>query len=223
MSKRLFVITSLVVLSLLLIAGLAGYIYYRSLRGTPQYSIALLVDAAKSDDKAGIDSLVDIDAVVDDFIPQITNKAIDLYGRGLSPQVINKMAVIATPILPAVKQRARTELPRVIRSRFEDEFGYVPFFGMVLGADRYLDISVTGDVAAVRSKLSDHPLEIKMRRNGENWRIIGVRDEQLATDIARKIGQEIIAIARDGGDDSAARFGLGNLSDLLRQAEELVR
>src|SRR6476620_2637254 len=158
MPKRLFVIASLVVLSMLLIAGLAGYIYYRSLRGTPQYSIALLIDAAKRDDKPQIDSLVDIDAVVDDFLPQITGKAVELYGRGLSPAVINRMEVIATPILPAVKQRARAELPRVIRDRSE-EFGYVPFFGMVMGAQRYLDISVSGDTAVVKSKIKEHPLE----------------------------------------------------------------
>jgi hypothetical protein len=222
MNKRLVVITSSVVLSMLLIAGLVGFIYYRSLIGTPQYSIALLVDAAKRDDKAEIDSLVDIDAVVDDFLPQITGKAVELYGRRLSQDVINKMAVIATPILPAVKQRARAELPRVIRDRSE-EFGYVPFFGMVMGAQRYLDINVSGDIAIVRSKVKDHPLEMKMQRQGDKWRIVGVKDEQLATDIARKIGQEIIAVAKNGDNATAEKFGIGNLSDLLRQAEGLVK
>ena len=222
MRKRLFVIASLVVLSMLLIAGLAGILYYRSLRGTPQYSIALLIDAAKRDDKPQIDSLVDIEAVVDDFLPQITGKAVELYGRGLSPAVIEKMAAVATPILPAVKQRARAELPRVIRDRSE-EFGYVPFFGMVMGAQRYLDISVSGDTAIVKSKIKEHPLEMTMQRHGDNWRIVGIKDEQLATDIARRIGQEIIAAAKNGESDTINRFGIGNLSDLMRQAEELVR
>lgn len=222
MPKRLFVIASLVVLSMLLIAGLAGYLYYRSLRGTPQYSIALLIDAAKRDDKPQIDSLVDIDAVVDDFLPQITGKAVELYGRGLSPAVIDRMAVIATPIMPAVKQRARAELPRVIRDRSE-AFGYVPFFGMVMGAERYLDIRVVGDVAIVQSKIKEHPLEVTMQRYGDTWRIVGLKDEQLATDIARRIGQEFIAAAKNGETDTANRFGIGNLSDLLRQAEEQIR
>jgi len=222
MRKRLFVIASLVVLSMLLIAGLAGILYYRSLRGTPQYSIALLIDAAKRDDKPQIDSLVNIDAVVDDFLPQITGKAVELYGRGLSPAVIDKMARVAEPILPAVKQRARAELPRVIRNRSE-EFGYVPFFGMVMGADRYLDININGDIAIVKSKVKEHPLEMKMQYRGDNWRIVGLKDDQLATDIARRIGQEIIAVAKNGEGDTVNRFGIGNLSDLLRQAEELVR
>ncbi len=144
MSKRLFAITGLVLLSVLLIAGIGGFIYYQSLKSTPQYSIALLIDAAKRDDKAAIDRLVDTNAVVDDFVPQITNKAIELYGRGLPPAVLERVQLLAQPLLPAVKERARAELPRVIRERSE-RFGYVPFFGMVLGADKYLDIEVTGD------------------------------------------------------------------------------
>jgi hypothetical protein len=222
MSKRPFAIAGFVLLSVMLIAGGVCYLYYRGLRQTPQYSLALLVDAAKRDDKAEIDSIIDIDAVVDDFMPQVTGKAIELYGRGQPPQVLAKVGQLTVPLMPAVKDRARAELPRVIRQRTE-RFGYVPFFAMVMGADRYLDIAVRGDLAVVKSRVPDHPLEMKMRRNGDRWQIVGVTDEQLATDIARKIGQEIIAIAMNGGKNTADRLGIGNLSDLLRQAEELVR
>ena len=52
---------------------------------------------------------------------------------------------------------------------------------------------------------------------------MGLKDDQLATDIARRIGQEIIAAAKNGESDTINRFGIGNLSDLMRQAEELVR
>ena len=212
-----------VFVGLLLVGCIGGYLYYRSLRDTPQYSLALLVDAAKNNDQAGVDSLVDVDAVVDDFLPQITGKAAELYGRGLPPAVINKLATIAVPVLPAVKDRARAELPRLIRDRVE-RLPNVPFFAMVLGADRYMDITVDGDTAIVKSKLPDHPLEMKMRRNGDRWQIVGVKDEKLATDIARTIGQQIIALAMGGiNKKTADSLGVGNLADLLRQAEELVK
>ena len=94
---------------------------------------------------------------------------------------------------------------------------------MVLGADRYFDISIIGDTAVAKSKNADRPLELKMRRSGDRWQIVGLKDEQLATDIARKIGQEIIAVAVNGKKNTADKFGIGNLSDMLRQAEELVR
>jgi hypothetical protein len=221
-SKRLIFIAAVLV-SLVLVTAAGGYLYYLSFKGTPQYSLAMVVDAARRDDKAELGSLIDIDAVVDDFVPQITGKAIELYGRGMPPRTIAQVERLATPLMPAVKDRARAELPRIIRERTQ-KFGYVPFFAMVMGADRYLDITITGDVALVKSKLSDHPLEMTMRRNGDRWQIVGVREEQLATDIARKIGQEIIAIAAGGlTKKTADTFGVGNLAELLRQAEEMIR
>ncbi|MEO7658171.1 MAG: hypothetical protein ABIV48_01035 [Pyrinomonadaceae bacterium] len=221
MSKRLFVIAGLVVLGIVLIAGIGALLYYQGLRQTPQYSLALLVDAAERDDKVEIYSLIDINGVVDDFLPQVTSKAVELYGRGQPPAVLRKVARLALPLLPAVKERARAELPRVIRERTK-RLASVPFFALVLGADQYLDITVDGDTAILKSKIEERPLEVTMRKSGRRWQIVGVRDEQLATAIASKIGQEIMAIAVGGGPNAAEQFGIGNLSDLLKQAEELL-
>lgn len=222
-SRRVFIIVGSVAAFIVLAIVVAGFLYYQSFKDTPQYSLALLVDAAGRDDKAEIDRLVDIDAVVEDFVPQVTGKAIELYGRGQPPAVLAKVERLAAPIMPAVKDRARAELPRVIRDRSE-RFGYVPFFAMVMGADRYLEIIITGDMAVVKSRVPEHPLEMTMRRSGDRWQIVGVREEQLATDIAQKIGQEVIAIATGGlNKKTAETLGVGNVADVLRQAEELVR
>ncbi len=221
-SRRLFLIAGTVAVTTIVAVMAAGFLYYQSFKGTPQYSLALLVDAAKRNDSSEMASLIDTDAIVDDFMPQVTSKAVELYGRGQSPDVLQKVAKLALPLLPAIKDRAKAELPRVIRER-TDRFGYVPFFAMVMGAEEYLEITVTGNIAVIQSKIAERPLEIKMRRNGARWQIVGVRDEQLATAIARKVGQEIMAIAVGGGRNATDQFGIGNLTDLLRQAEELVK
>jgi hypothetical protein len=222
MPKRPLAIAAIVVLGVVLVGGAAFGIYYQSLKSSPQYSLALLVDAAKRDDRSEIAALVDIDAVVEDFVPQITNKAVELYGRGQSPELLKRIARIAMPLLPAVKERARAELPRVIRER-TSRFESVPFFAMVLGADRYLDISIDGDMATVRSKLADRPLELRMKRSSNRWQIVGIKEEQVATAIARRIGEQVMAVATGGGKQAADQYGMGNLADLLRQAEELIK
>ena len=209
-------------MSVALVVGVAGYLYYRSLKTTPQYSLALLIDAAKRDDRNEIARLVDTDAVVDDFTQQIVDHAVDMYGRGLPPNVIQKAASIAQPLMPSVKAQARNVLPGAIRLRTK-RFSNVPFFAMVFAADRYLQIDVTGDVATVKSKLEDRPLDIKMKRNGEGWQVVGVRDDQLSSDIARSIGQDLMDLATSKITDAAAeRLGIGNLLNLVRQAENLV-
>ncbi len=205
------------------VGGVGAYFYWQSLKKTPQYSLALIIDAARRDDQQSVDRLIDINAVVDDFLPQITTKALELYGRGLPPQTVAQVGQIATPILPAVKERARQELPGVIRQRTE-KFENVPFAAIVLGADRYLDIRQEGDTAAVTSKIEGRPLEVTMRRTGDTWQISGVKDEKLATQIAQKIGQEIIAVAAKGGVSGAGeRLGIKNLQDILKQAEGIFR
>ena len=207
---------------ILLIVGVGSYLYWRSFKSTPQYSLALIVDAGRRSDQTALNELVDIDAVVDDFLPQITNKAVELYGRGLPPQVIGRVAQIAAPVLPAVKDRAREELPGAIRQKTE-RFGNVPFAAMVLGAERYLDIKVDGETATVRSKLPEHNFEVRMSRIGDRWKIVGLTDEPLATKIAQKIGQEIIGIAANGPNSGKSRIGLKNINELLKQAEEIFK
>ena len=221
-SRKPFVIAVGVLAGLALIAFVGGFLYWQSLKVTPQYSLALLVDAAKRDDKPAIAEQIDIDAVVDDFVPQITGKAVELYGRGIPLGIVEKLTRVALPILPAIKERAKAELPRVIRERTE-QFGSVPFIALVVGAPRYLDITVTGDNAVVKSKLPEHVFEVKMERIGSRWRIVGVKDDKLATDIARKVGQEMIAMATKGVNNAGEKLGVGNIADLLRQAEELVK
>lgn len=222
LSKRPLVIAGIVLASLLVIGGVSAFVYYQSLKQTPQYSLALLIDAARRDDKAELDARIDVGAVVDDFMPQVSGKAIEMYGRGQPPEILQKAARLALPLLPAVKERARAELPRVIRERTA-QFNDVPFFAMAMGAERYVDIKIDGDVAFIRSVDPEHQFEAKMRRVGDRWQIVGIRDDELATAIARRIGQELMTIAAYGDKYAAEKFGIGNLSDLIRGVEELLK
>lgn len=212
------------VLMLLAVAGvIGGYFYWQSFKGTPQYSLALLVDAARLNNQERVNRFVAVDSIVDEFMPQITGKAVELYGRGLPPQTIARVAKVAAPVMPALKERARAQLPNLIRKKTK-RFESVPFAAMVVGAERYLDIKQSGDTATVRSKLPEHSFEVRMQRSGDEWKIVGVRDEELATEIAQKVGQEIIAVAANGGADAAGdRLGIRNLNTLLQQAEEIFR
>lgn len=203
----------------LLVGGIGGYFYWRNLQTTPQYSLALLVDAARRDDQAAVDKLVDTDAVVDDFMPQITGKAVELYGRGLPPATIQKIAQIAAPFLPAVKQRARAEVPALIREK-TSQFESIPFWAIAVGAEKYLDVINEGERAFVRSKDANRPLEVALKRSGERWQIVGVKDEILARRVAERIGQDLITVAKNGNLKKAGeQFGVSNLEDVLKNAD----
>ncbi len=216
---KILKILGISLVAIFLIAAIGGYFYWQSLKTTPQYSLALLVDAARRDDQKMMDELVDTDAIVDDFMPQIIEKAVELYGRGLPPQTVARVAQVAVPLLPAVKQRARSEVPGLIREKTQ-KFESVPFWAITLGAGRILDIRQEGDKAFVKSNLQERPLEVTMKRSGAKWQIVGIKDEILARRIAEKIGQEIIAAARKGGIEKAGKqLGIENLQDILKETE----
>jgi hypothetical protein len=216
--KILKIFGALVVL-FFIIGAIGGYFYWRNLKTTPQYSLASLVDAARRDDQATIDQLVNTDAVVDDFMPQITGKAVELYGRGLAPATIQKMAQVAAPFIPAIKQRARVEVPSLIREKTR-QFENIPFWAIAAGAERYLDIINEGDKAFVRSKLQDRPLEVVLKRNGERWQVVAVKDEMLARRIAERIGQDLITGAKSGNlKKTGEQLGVSNLEDVLKNVD----
>ncbi|MGI8639646.1 MAG: hypothetical protein ACR2MG_06795 [Pyrinomonadaceae bacterium] len=209
-------IFAVVFLFVLIVGAIGGYFYWRHLKTTPQYSLALLVDAARRDDQKTIDELVDTNAVIDDFVPQITAKAVELYGRGVAPSTIERLAQAVAPFLPAIKERAKAELPNLIREKTQP-FGKIPFWAIAIGANRYLDIKQEGDKAFIKSKLPEHPLELTLKRNGERWQVIAVKDEVLARKIAEKIGQDLIAIAKKGGIKKAGeQLGIPNLEDIFK-------
>lgn len=213
-----------VFLFLILLAGsIAGYFYWQNLKRTPQYSLALLVDAARRDDQRTIDELVDTDAIVEDFMPQITNKAVELYGRGLSPSQIQKVAQVSAPLMPAVKQRARAEIPGMIREKTK-KLENIPFWAIAVGAKNYLDISPEGDRAVIKSKLQERQLELILKRNGNQWQLVGIRDEELARRVAEKIGQNLIAVTKTGSVKKAGeQLGVSNLENVLKNVEDIFK
>jgi hypothetical protein len=178
---------------LLLTGAIAGYFYWQSLKQSPQYSLALLADAVRRDDQKAIDELIDLDAVVDSFLPQVMEKAMEMYGRNAPPSAISKVTTLAESIKPAIKKRAREEVPRVVREKIQ-RFEGVPSWAIAIGASWFLEINQTGDTATVISKIPERPFQLTMKRIGDKWRVIAFKDEALAKAFAEKIGQEIMKI-----------------------------
>jgi hypothetical protein len=208
--------------SVLLIGAVSGYFYWQSLKKTPQYSLALLVDAARRGDQKTVDELVDADAVVDDFMPQITGKAVELYGRNLPPATLAKITQAAAPLLPAIKARAREEIPGLIRDKTQ-KFDRVPFWAIALAANRYVKITRDGDKAFVGGTVQERAVNLTLKRNGDKWQVVGVKDEELARKIAEKIGQQLIAAGRGGLQKAGEQFGVQNLTETIKQLDGIFK
>lgn len=220
---RILKISGVAVAILLLFGTVAGYFYWQSLKSTPQYSLALLVEAARQKDQKAIDELVDTDAVVESFLPQVIDKAVELYGKNLPAEKIAKVKETAAPLMPAIKQRAREEVPRVIAEK-TDKFSGIPYWAIAIGAGYYLDIKPEGETATVLSKIPERQFELTMKKNGDKWRVVGIKDEALATRIAQTIGQELIAISsKESLKKASEKMKAPELQNVQKKLEDLFK
>ena len=207
------------IVAIVLAVSIASVAYYFHVRTTPEYSLALIFDAARSGDKVEIEKLVDTEAVVDDFVSQVLDQAAKLYGRGVPVDILKRLAESSGVIAPAIKGRVEAELPAVLQKELSG-FSEMPFWLLVLGMERYAVVTIEGDKAIVRSIDATDRRTITMVRADGYWRLIAVRDEALAREIASTFGNEIMTVARDGNLSGLADlFGVKGLGDLLNRID----
>jgi uncharacterized membrane protein len=190
---RILLIIALV-LGLIVAALLAGgYFWWQSYKTTPAYTLALLVDAAQRNDQAAFDQVVDTDKIVENFVPQVTDKAIGRYASALTAPLRKQVEQLVPKLLPAVKQQVREEVTRQAKEMSE-RAGNWPFPIVAIGIPYAVGIKEEGDKAIVDVKLKDRPVQLTMQRNGEQWKVVAVRDDALASKIVDDIAKNLPAI-----------------------------
>ena len=227
--RSLFLKILLVLVGLLFVAAIvgavAGYWWWTNLQKSPAYSLALLVDAARKDNKPSIEQYLDTDAVVDDFVPQVTEKATERYGRGFPPQVVAKATQQLQPllqqVLPQIKETAKREIPQIIKEKAKSAPDVSPWM-LAVGLGRVINVVQTGDTATVKADLQSRPVELKMQRTGDRWKIVGAKDDQLADKIADQVAQKVqaIIIQRQTGSKPISNKDL--IDDITKQIQQLI-
>lgn len=207
----LIVVIVLGVLLAGLIAG--GYFYWQSYKTTPAYSLALLVDATQRNDQPVFDKIVDIDKIVENFVPQVTEKALGQYAAALTAPIRKQVEQQVPKLLPGVKQKVRDEVTKQVKE-MSTRAGNMPFPLVALGVPYVVGIKEEGDAAKVDVTLKDRPVQLTMQRNGEQWKIVAVKDDMLAARIVDDIARNLPAIGSEL-ENEIRRNLPGGVSDIL--------
>jgi hypothetical protein len=208
-----------VVLVVLLFAG--GAAVYIS-RG-PAYALAKLVTAAHEDDRRTIEKGIDIDRMVADFVPQVEEAAIEIYGRGLPEIVVKGVAALVTPLKPAIKEKIGEMLPSMLRDNTHQSEG-VPTTVLAIGLMRELDFDTRGEISRIRSKNPGDTFELLMQKTEGEWKVVAVRDPQLAREVAETIGAELFSAAISGDVGSiGSKFGINDLKSAVDAIDSLLK
>lgn len=181
-----------------LLAGLVagGYFYWQSYKTTPAYTLALLVDASQRNDQAAFDQIVDTDKIVQNFVPQVTEKALGRYAAALTAPLRKQVEQLVPKLVPAVKQQVHDEVTRHVKE-LSERAGNWPFPIMALGVPYVVAVKEEGDAATVDVTLKDRPVQLTMQRNGERWKIVAVKDDALAARIVDDIAKNLPAIGSE--------------------------
>lgn len=187
---RVLGVTGLVVVAALLVLLVGSYVWYQGFKQSPPYSLALLLDAAQHDDVQAVETLIDADQIAQGFVPQVID---NLAGAGtqLPPQARAGLTAMLPALLPRVRETMRDEIARALKGVGQNESANLPFFVKALGVRRMATVVERGDAATVSFKAGDRPVELGMRRDGERWKVVTVKDAQLASDIATRLAASL--------------------------------
>jgi hypothetical protein len=185
-----FIGVGLVVIIIGLAAG--GYFWWRHYQTQPAYSLALLIDAAQRNDRPGIDRLLDMDKITDNFVSQVRQRTAGSYSSvigSLMPSQIEQAA--AAGMTPKLKQTIHDELPGEIQ-RSSAPAGGKPFAVIALALPYFVNVKQQGNSARAETKIKDEQIQLTMQQDATGrWQIVAVEDDRLAGIVAESIKKDL--------------------------------
>src|SRR6267378_6232862 len=195
---RLLLIIAVV---LLLLGGgvvAGGYLWWRHYQNSPAYTLAILADAAKRNDTATVDGILDTDKVCDDFTTQVRQHAGGSVASAISSVWPTQPNSALLTLSPRLKQTVHDEMVKELQ-RLTGPAKGKPFVLVALAIPRFAEIREENNVAQVKLDIKDEHLQLTMlpatQPNGARWRITGVQDDKLAKQIADDMTQNLPAAA----------------------------
>lgn len=193
---RILAIVGIAFVVIVLGIALGAFLWWQSYKTRPAYSLALLVDAVQNNDEATFNELVDTDKVVENFVPQVTEKAVGRYAAALTAPIRKQVEALVPKLLPGVKAQVREEVTKKIKEMSERAEGK-PFILIALGMPYVVDVREEGDTAHVLANLKDRQVELTMIRNESRWKIVAVKDDVMAAQLVDRIVKDLPAIGSE--------------------------
>lgn len=188
---RMLSAAGLAALVALAVALAVGFFWWQSYKRGPSYSLALLVDAARRDDAAAVEQLIDADGVAMSLRQQVTDKALASVGGLGTVAAPQRQVEAALPnLLAGMREQVRDEVSRGVKeAAAQSRAGDLPFFLLAPLVPLTTDITTQGEDAAtvVLPKGDNRTTELTLKRDGERWRVSGIKDDELAASVAARV------------------------------------
>ncbi|MDQ5846943.1 MAG: hypothetical protein M3539_16785 [Acidobacteriota bacterium] len=176
---------ALILSGLLLVVFGASFLWWQHYKTTPAYSLALVVDAAQRNDGPAFDRLVDLEKVVDNFMPQVAQTATGGLASDVAASLRTQFQSLAPDVVASIQQTIKEE----IRKRINEVAGTErPFLITALAIPFKANISESDGTAKASINNGEQQVELTMERlDGGDWKVVSMRDDALAARIANNI------------------------------------
>jgi hypothetical protein len=189
--SRVLALLASVLVGLIVVAGLSGYLWWGHYKTTPAYSLALIVDAAQRNDLETFNRLVSSEKIVESLTSQAADKVTSRLG--LPGSILNTQLGNVRPSLPP-------ELKPTFNAWLADEikefsFKFKTRSFVIIALSLRAMVKITGDdtTARIDATLRDQPVELTMKREGEIWQLVDLKNEGLLTRVVEEVGRAVPA------------------------------
>jgi hypothetical protein len=174
--RRVLGILAVLVLVGVVAVAVGGFLWWRHYQSTPDYTLGLILDAARRNDLAEYQKRFDDEEIAKNMTAVVSQKTSERYGytgNSTAQQVIDN----ALPSLsPAVKQTIHDELLLVMKN-----FAAAPeqrsFIPLVTAASTFMTVTKEGDTAKATGRINGHRIELTMRPDADRWKVTAVDDD----------------------------------------------
>ena len=191
------VLATLFVLVVLAIAALAigGFFWWRNFQTSPEYSLALIVDAAQKNDMVALQKQIDDEAIANSLITEVSQKATSRYGLAMNAGLQQQIDTMIPTLLPRLKDTIQSEVAKEIKE-FASKSEPKPFILVALAIPRLVTITKEGDNAKVTAPLPDRSVELGMTRAGDIWKVTGFKDDEFTQRVVDSVMKDLPAIGK---------------------------
>lgn len=195
---RVLGILAIIFVVIIAVIAVAGFFGWRRLQASPQYSLALLVDAAQRNDQQQLASLIDEDEIAKNMLANVSQKAVARYGTAMNANTQQQIDKLMPTFLPRVKQTIHDELANEIKSLAAGSEPK-PFIVLVATVQSLMKITTEGDTAKATATMNSRTIDLTLHRDSDRWKVVGFNDDAVVQRVVDNVMKDLPPI---GGFDS---------------------
>ncbi|HEY3581952.1 MAG TPA: hypothetical protein VGK82_15460 [Pyrinomonadaceae bacterium] len=195
---RILAILALVVVACIVVVALAGFFSWRRFQASPEYSLALLVDAAQHNNADELANLIDDDEIIRNMVGRVSQKTTERFGLAMPAATKQAVDQVVSSSSPQLKQAIHNEVSNELKTLAASSEPK-PFFVLLLTVSSLVKVTTEGDSARATASVNNRNVELMMRRDADRWKLVGVNDDALVQRVVDGVMKDLPPV---GGFDA---------------------